>query len=629
MSWMSQLYQTYEDHLSTGHRDADSITPIAHMNAKAQLEVTINETGDFCQAKILDDEASLTLIPVTEKSAGRTSKEEPHPLNDMLPYVAEDFAKHCSDETKRVRAEKKFASYIESLKSWDQSDFSHPKVHAVYLYLQKGELISDLVKSGIVELETDGTFCDKKISGKPYENVLVRFRILEAVDNQYSGTWEDDTLIQKYIDFYLSQADGRMDICYLTGEKGLISENHPKGVVAANYGAKLISANDSNGYTYRGRFQDSKQAYALSYESSQKIHSALTWLIKRQGVYVENKDKRVRKKETEVSIRTFVCWNPKGKSTPDILNAFGLVNDGTPDESGSYYRQKLKKMLQGYRDQFDEGDQIIVMGFDAATTGRLSITYYNEYNAFGFLDRIEYWGKTCNWNFKLSAEKNPFYEVETPSFYKIVQCAFGRQENEKIEVDDRILKEQTQRLLKCMLEKRPIPSDIVQALVERASTPLAYSNLNRELVLSTACAVVSKRQYELFSKGDENQMKLDMENHDRSYLFGRLLAVLEKVEKVAYDSGEERETNAIRLQSAYVNHPMQTWEVLDDALRPYFQKLKPGTREYYKGMISDIIGLITEQDESSLNQRLKDTYLLGYYLQRAELNKKKEEKSNE
>ncbi len=41
------------------------------------------------------------------------------------------------------------------------------------------------------------------------------------------------------------------------------------------------------------------------------------------------------------------------------------------------------------------------------------------------------------------------------------------------------------------------------------------------------------------------------------------------------------------------------------------------------------------EDEQVLNQRLKENYLLGYYLQRAELNKdkkkeeKKEEKENE
>ena len=124
-------------------------------------------------------------------------------------------------------------------------------------------------------------------------------------------------------------------------------------------------------------------------------------------------------------------------------------------------------------------------------------------------------------------------------------------------------------------------------------------------------------------------MKLDLENHDRSYLYGRLLAVCEAVERATYDRGEAREPNAIRLQSAYVNHPMQTWKILDGLLNPYFQKLNPGLREYYRRLITEIVGSFEEEDAKKLNQELKESYLLGYYLQRAELYKRKEEQKEE
>ena len=87
--------------------------------------------------------------------------------------------------------------------------------------------------------------------------------------------------------------------------------------------------------------------------------------------------------------------------------------------------------------------------------------------------------------------------------------------------------------------------------------------------------------------------------------------------------------NAIRLQSAFVNHPMQTWKILEGLLNPYFQKLRPGSREYYRELISQIVTSFREDDAAVLNQELKETYLLGYYLQRAELNKKREEKEEE
>jgi CRISPR-associated protein Csd1 len=124
-------------------------------------------------------------------------------------------------------------------------------------------------------------------------------------------------------------------------------------------------------------------------------------------------------------------------------------------------------------------------------------------------------------------------------------------------------------------------------------------------------------------------MKLDAENRDRSYLFGRLLAVYEYVERCTYEKGEGREPNAIRLQSAYVNHPMQTRMILEDAVKPYFQKMTPTSREHYRRLISDITLQIAEEDQNKLNQRLGETYLLGYYLQRAEFYKNKEKKEEQ
>lgn len=614
---MNQLYKTYEENIGKNSDDA-SLCPIAHMNANAQIEVCINEDSEFVSAIEVAKENAVTLIPVTEASSGRSSGAAPHALCDTLSYVAGDYSQYCESEKERKKAEDKFVKYLEGLQKWQESAYAHPKVKAIFLYLQKNSLISDLIGSGIVELNENGCFSSKKVSGQTYEKALVRFRVLQNEDLNSDKTWEDKTLIQTYTDYYLSQQDGKVDICYLNGEAGSISTNHPKGIVAANYGAKLVSANDNQGYTYRGRFQTAEQAFALSYEASQKVHGALTWLAKKQGVYAGSQDKRI-----------FICWNPAGKETPDILNLFGVMDDEQDDAENIAYKRKLRNAFKGYIEKFEDGDEVVVISLDAATTGRLSITYYNELDADVFWERVIDWGDTCNWMFlKFTEDKKAHFDLLTPSFYRITQCTFGREKGEYIDVDDRVLKEQSQRLLKCMLERQPLPLDIMQALVHRASTPLAYSKNNRERVLSTACAIIMKYYYDhgILTKGEKDYMKLDVENRDRSYLFGRLLAVLEKVERSTYDKEEGREPNAIRLQSAYVNHPMQTWKILEDVLNPYFQKLRPGSREYYRRIISEITEMLLEEDEKVLNQGLKESYLLGYYLQRAELNKKKDNK---
>lgn len=620
MSWMSQLYKTYEKNIGKSQQTDVQLTPVAHMNAKAQIEVTLNEDGEFLAADGIDKERAETLIPVTEASAGRASGIAPHALSDMLPYIAGDFSKYCENEKERKKAQEKFNAYMGSLKAWVESENSHYKVRSIYKYLSKEILVSNLIDAGLIELTEEKVFARNKISGQPYDKIIVRFRII--TDGQEADcTWEDISLIEAYKKYYLGRQQERKDICYYTGKEMTITTNHPKGIVASDYGAKLVSANDTQGYTYRGRFQNAEQSCALSYEASQKIHSALTWLIKSQGVSIGSQDKR-----------TFICWNPDGKKVPDIIDDFELIEDEDLKETEVSYWKKLKRTLQGYQNQFEMSDTIIVMGVDAATTGRLSVTYYHEQAAQDFLKRVFEWGKTCNWKYlRFNEKKQPYYIVETPVFRRIVECAFGTERSNFIEADDKVLKEHTQRLIKCMLEQQPVPYDIVHALFIRASMPMAYSRGNRERVLSTACALIRKYHWKENEErqGEEEDMKLNLENQDRSYLFGRLLAVCEKVERRTYDAGEARDPNAIRLQSAYVHHPMQTWKILEGLLVPYFQKLRPQHREYYRRLISDIVVSFKEEDEVVLNQELKETYLLGYYLQRAELNRKKEEKEEE
>ncbi len=617
MTWVNRLVKTYESRITTEGQANAQMAPIAHMNAKAQLEVTLNQEGEFVTARSVEKEDMDTLIPVTEASAGRSSGIAPHGISDTLSYVAGDFSEHCETKKQKETCSKKFEHYMQNLQAWNESPYGHSSAMTIFAYLSKRRLVSDLIQSGLVHLKEGNIFDGKKIGGKSYDATLVRFRVLNATSG-FDATWKDASLIQHYIDYSLKNPQRREDVCYYAGQVRAISENHPKGILAANYGAKLVSANDDQGYTYRGRFQNAEQSCALSYEASQKMHSALTWLAKNQGVSIGKQEKR-----------TFVCWCPTGKQIPDFFDELDLEYEDEAEQTETSYRRKLRKLLDGYQEQFDQDDYVVAMGLDAATTGRLSVTYYHELHASDFLERIRAWSESCKWYFpKVNLQKHLYYEIETPIFRKIAACAFGRErEGERgrfIVADDRIMKEQVQRLMKCMLEKQPIPFDIVRALAVRASSPMAYSGMNRERVLATACAVISKHCFDKNRKGEQEYMKLDLDNRDRSYLFGRLLAVYEKLEKATYDSGEKREPNAIRLQSAYVNHPMQTWQILEGLSNPYFQKLSPGSREHYRKLISGITTSFLEMDEKILNQGLKETYLLGYYLQRAELNKKKE-----
>ena len=119
-------------------------------------------------------------------------------------------------------------------------------------------------------------------------------------------------------------------------------------------------------------------------------------------------------------------------------------------------------------------------------------------------------------------------------------------------------------------------------------------------------------------------MALEPEKKDRSYQFGRLLAVMEKAERDTYDSSEGREPNAIRLQSIFCQRPLTTAHNLEKQLeKAYFSKLKPGSRIWYKNLMGQIMGIISEFPQEDWNKPLDAAYLMGYYLQRSALYTKK------
>lgn len=219
-----------------------------------------------------------------------------------------------------------------------------------------------------------------------------------------------------------------------------------------------------------------------------------------------------------------------------------------------------------------------------------------------------------------------------PYLSSIVKYAFGTQrgneKNAKVEIDDKIEKQLMQRLIFCRLEKQIFPKDIMLALFNKSKNLQIYNENNRANLLFTACAVIKKYHHDKFK--EEWEMSLEKDKKDRSYQFGRLLAVLDKIEAdVLKDRGEERETSALRLQSVFVQRPAYAAKVIMDGLKTaYYPRLSAGRRAYYESMIGEIFENLSQFFDDDYNKPLTETYLLGYYLQRNEMYKKKENKEN-
>lgn len=594
MGLLQKAYETYENQSYWAGRPREgrpTLLPVSHITQKAQIEITLDRDGRFVRAREVPKEDQRTVIPATEDSGGRAGKViSPHPLSDQLDYLVP----YSGD---------KYDAYLNGLSAWASSLHSHPKVRAVEAYIRSEAILSDLAAAGLLTLNADGTPAMGKVAGTDYEKCLVRWVVLGT--GEIDPCWEDPTLFEAYIQYYANRlAEAEQGLCMISGKWQSIAGNHPKGILATSYGAKLISANDSSGFTYRGRFREPWQAATVGYLTSQKAHSALQWVAADKHSCVV------------IGGRAFLCWNPKGIQVPSPVIPFQFAQEAAP-AAPSDYKRELNLAIRGYRNALPDREDVILAIFDAATTGRLSLTYYNELKASDFFARVEEWYSTCCW------ENGP-YGVQSPPLRRIAERAFGVERSSGlIELDDRVLKEQVQRLLSCVVDGASVPYDIVKALVQRASTPLAYTKSNRAAVLFTACALIRKYYNDKHNK-EEWTMAFDPTRLDRSYQFGALLAVLERAETKTYNLDEKREPNAIRMQSVFCSRPLHTAKLLNDRLQPYFQRLKRDhTANYvmYKKRIGEIMEILDQLSQAGerLNAPLKDTYLLGYYLQRKDL----------
>ncbi|MBR3536881.1 MAG: type I-C CRISPR-associated protein Cas8c/Csd1 [Oscillospiraceae bacterium] len=599
MSWNEELFRVYEYNCN---RDFDPneplMLPVAHSTANAQIEITIDLDGMFQGARRVEKSEAVTVIPATEDSAVRTSGICPMPFDDKLVYIAGDYKEYFTG--KNADNESYYTAYMNQLRRWKESEHNHRFVDALYRYIDQKCLMSDLIKSGVLVVDENGKLKDKeKIAGINQEDSFVR--VIINTEKNSVRTWEDKSFRDSFISFN-SDLMGEKQLCYATGEFVASSYKHPSKIRHSGDKAKLISTNDESGFTYRGRFANKEESISVGYEYSQKVHNALRWLISKQG--------------NTYDTMTVIVWASALQNIPDPMTKAIEDDDPFLDDEDQFpdtmpmYMSLLNKRIFSNSKKLEPKTKVMIMGLDAATTGRLNISMYSELDGSCFLSNIEQWHTETAW-LRFNGKKKMNY-INSFNPYEIIKNAFGTEQGNFIDCDKKIISGNILRLLKCITEGARIPSDIVNALYQKASNPLAYEQAyNHRSVLETACGMIRKQR--LDNRKEDISMAYDPNITDRSYLYGCLLAIADKAESEAYDESERnvRVTNARRYWNAFSQRPFLTWGIIENKLRPYLEKLGKGQVKYSKWM-NEMCSKMTSEMFSD-NSRLSPMYLLGYH----------------
>ena len=76
MNWVGELCDLYDKNSDkAGIMDGVNpvLLPLYHTTVAAQIEVTVDENGNFLNAQRVPEEEKETIIPVTDKSSDRKS----------------------------------------------------------------------------------------------------------------------------------------------------------------------------------------------------------------------------------------------------------------------------------------------------------------------------------------------------------------------------------------------------------------------------------------------------------------------------------------------------------------------------------------------------------------------------
>lgn len=637
MSWISDLAKVYDDNefiagvaqsMSIGKEKNKIVTliPISHIAVNIPLQINLDKEGNFVGADVIyEKENQRTIIPATLKSASRSSGSAPMPIDDTLKYLSKDYYPKISN---KVKDSKYYIDYINQLKGFVDyvnkfcSDSVKEQVNAIYSYISNNDIFSDLLyKSQLfgqdiknvneIRMKWSGNEekppIYKAITGE-LDKSFVRFNVRGiGLDRSF----EDQNLYKAWEDYYVStlKDDTGIDYTDCSAKDVILTNSHPKGIIPSSSNAKLISANDTTNYTFKGRLLNADEVATVGYLNSQKAHHALRWLIDKQGFSIGG--------------RYYLAWGRKNQKnhmiddqpSPMFQKVVATYDIG---EAEIYTNKRLAKkyyrsLVDGVKFNGDTlEDLVYLMELDTSTPGRADIVSYQVLNLKQYIEKLSNWYGEIALVIQNKAGEfvDSYYSLRT-----IANMIHGSK------TKDELKKNTISELISVILGSQIVPASIIMPLYNKSIRPLSFNPKDPEakfLGWDPTVRVTSKL-LKTWYKNEGIKPMLNDEINDRSYLYGRLLAIADVLESDALKNKEvDRPTNAQRYMSAFAQRPADTWKTIYMNAQPYFRQSNSNRRGQI--LIDHVLDKlqISEENINRLNDPLDGKFLIGYSQQKVD-----------
>lgn len=647
MTLMNALLETYDFALKNNlvdnpdlSVDGQLLLPVFHSSRRNKgddiFEMTIDSSSNAISGRFLDED-EICLFPITEDSIKRSGRTiAPHAISDELSYLSKEI-----DSNKN----KAYIAGIKELLDYEKENKCE-NFKIIGEYIIKNMILEDFLRIylGRTEYHIDNNFKlqfnitqdNGKVKEKSIDlkKIFITFKLEKELLGDISLT-RDVKLHNFYIKYVRdkNKESNNLEYCDLTGKIDYCVEKH-RGVIGK---AKLISSN--NVETYYGRFKNGKDIYSVSYETSQKIHNMLKYLL-------ENKNHRRFIGENAYIVNWLSNDLSKGGielvSNLEDNDDFEEVEEITMSKLGDTTSQELGKYFSGEDGGFSSKSDFYVLIIEKINDGRMSIKYFRNLSRSEAYDRVINWYESIKWSF--------YGKDMSPSIYQIVNFVYGQEKegrNNKIYLsceNKKLSRSTIERLIPCIIDSQKLPKDISRMAFYKLSNKQSYKKKWND-ALNIGCSLIKKY------KNDYGNIKIDLNKinevkeleESRSFCYGKLMAIYEKIEldairgRAGEDSGKgksQRITNSDRLWNSMIRTPERTRFILESKIKPYMNILKknsPGIYVNHDKLITNItLKIISLNEPESINKgSLNEDFILGYYYQKNEFYKKKDIESGQ
>lgn len=616
MSFVTALLKAYEaaekqQLVDNYDENKTMLLPLYHSNMKSKNKniicISMNIEGEYQKAEFLPDN-QIIIFPVTEQSVSRSgSNPPPHPLSDKLQYIIPD----SSDKHQHYL--KEFYHFYEASKS----DKSRKFLRSVHQLLKEEYLMHKIAHDLFIGKETEvkGTtvyYQDEK--GKSAEldlaSIFVTFAVIDF-DRHQTATVSN---LKDLHDDYIQYADTKLPlngICNISGKEDYITQKH-RGLLG---NAKLISVSN-NTETYIGRFREKTDIVRIGYRTSEKVHLMLKYLLENENSHKWLSDQQY-----------LVNWFSDDISNDrniNIVQQSGLLarlnanlNRSTHPAVTERNRQIGQAFVHGSK-KLENHENYYVGIIDKASNGRISLKYFKELSISQLMMNLEKWqSENSWWRFK---KESGDAVLQTPDIYNLIDTTFGIEREGSMVLDNsNFRKMQIRNLVTCIVEGRSLSANYIHSADLNCRNRLKYSKSWQNL-LFVSLSILNKQK-------EEFKEMVDRDKNNRSYLFGRLLAVYERIEASTFDIDTKRTTNAEKLWTSYTNNPATMMQTLENKTKTYEKKLEQNKPGIYNNLIKEkqaIINQLHENQYEEMNTKLDYEFIFGYYAEIKDIFTKKQ-----